>query len=344
MVWSKQLFLTARDVAVSTFFSHHSDRRSFYTQWSETDPKPISFKKNPGTDDKANNIYHIGSRTETNEQTNQDEDIWIDFVADTGDGGNSTYTVAKSLFEEKLNITVKTEKGNSNISLPRGDLLILGGDLAYPVANETEYRNRFLNFFEAALPITENERKELPVKEDEAVRAVVSFPQNHDWYDNLSIFSQIFCRKEKETFIDMKCPQNQSYAAVNLPFNWWLFGLDFALSGDIDELQFVYFKKIIESKTSPGFQSYHAISGARLVSWGLGFSPKNYHSKRYEALERLIEKTRGAIKYRNSPCGRSTLLSKIYIVHWARTSDYLWMRRCIFASDSWTEGVQDNRY
>ena len=220
----KQLFLTARDVAVSTFISHHSDRRSFYQEWSENPPKPISLKKNPGSDDKANN----------NEQSNQDEDIWIDFVADTGDGGNSTYTVAKALFEEKINITVNTEKGDSTISLPRCDLLILGGDLAYPVANETEYSEVFLEFFKAALPITEEARKNLPVNEDEAVRAVVSFPQNHDWYDNLSIFSQIFCREEKETFLDMKCPQIQSYAAVELPFNWWLFGLDFALSGDID--------------------------------------------------------------------------------------------------------------
>jgi len=50
------------------------------------------------------------------------EDLWFDFMADTGDGGNSTYSVARLLAQPSLKMG-KTE-------LPRGRLLIIGGDLA----------------------------------------------------------------------------------------------------------------------------------------------------------------------------------------------------------------------
>jgi len=56
---------------------------------------------------------------------NKDE-LWFDFMADTGDGGNSTYAVARLLAQPSLK--VRTE--GSKKSLPRGDLLLIGGDLA----------------------------------------------------------------------------------------------------------------------------------------------------------------------------------------------------------------------
>jgi hypothetical protein len=50
------------------------------------------------------------------------KDLWFDFMADTGDGGNSTYSVARLLAQPSLKM--------GKIELPRGDLLIIGGDLA----------------------------------------------------------------------------------------------------------------------------------------------------------------------------------------------------------------------
>lgn len=52
--------------------------------------------------------------------------IWFDFMADTGDGGNSSYAVARLLAQPSL----KARIGGSKLVLPRGDFLLIGGDLA----------------------------------------------------------------------------------------------------------------------------------------------------------------------------------------------------------------------
>lgn len=54
------------------------------------------------------------------------DDLWFDFMADTGDGGNSSYTVARLLAQPSINII----QDDSVLNLPRGDLLLIGGDLA----------------------------------------------------------------------------------------------------------------------------------------------------------------------------------------------------------------------
>lgn len=54
------------------------------------------------------------------------DDLWFDFIADTGDGGNSTYAVARLLAQPSLQI----RSNGSMHTLPRGDLLLIGGDLA----------------------------------------------------------------------------------------------------------------------------------------------------------------------------------------------------------------------
>lgn len=54
------------------------------------------------------------------------DDLWFDFMADTGDGGNSSYAVARLLAQPSINVN----GGDSILNLPRGDLLLIGGDLA----------------------------------------------------------------------------------------------------------------------------------------------------------------------------------------------------------------------
>lgn len=55
------------------------------------------------------------------------DELWFDFIADTGDGGNSTYSVARLLAQPSLFI----KADDSRLTLPRGQLLLIGGDLAY---------------------------------------------------------------------------------------------------------------------------------------------------------------------------------------------------------------------
>lgn len=59
-------------------------------------------------------------------QYSEKDDLWFDFMADTGDGGNSSYSVARLLAQPSIHLN----RGDSVLNLPRGDLLLIGGDLA----------------------------------------------------------------------------------------------------------------------------------------------------------------------------------------------------------------------
>lgn len=60
------------------------------------------------------------------DQLSEKEDLWFDFMADTGDGGNSSYAVARLLAKPSIQLT----RGDSVLPLQRGTLLLIGGDLA----------------------------------------------------------------------------------------------------------------------------------------------------------------------------------------------------------------------
>lgn len=60
------------------------------------------------------------------DQFSEEDDIWFDFMADTGDGGNSSYSVARLLAQP----TIHVQNNDSELTLPRGRLLLIGGDLA----------------------------------------------------------------------------------------------------------------------------------------------------------------------------------------------------------------------
>jgi hypothetical protein len=60
--------------------------------------------------------------------------LWFDFMADCGDGFNSTYQVARMLAQPNIS----TVHNGQERQLPRGKFLVNGGDLAYP--NPSEYR------------------------------------------------------------------------------------------------------------------------------------------------------------------------------------------------------------
>lgn len=60
------------------------------------------------------------------DQYSEHEELWFDFMADTGDGGNSSYSVARLLAQPYLRV----QNNGSQITLPRSNLLLIGGDLA----------------------------------------------------------------------------------------------------------------------------------------------------------------------------------------------------------------------
>jgi hypothetical protein len=72
---------------------------------------------------------------------------------------------------------------------PRGEILLFGGDTAYPVATAQEINNRVIVPFNQVL-------EALP--EDHRPRVLLGIPGNHDWYDGLDGFARMFRRYQSE--------------------------------------------------------------------------------------------------------------------------------------------------
>ncbi|XP_039171243.1 uncharacterized protein LOC104449600 isoform X2 [Eucalyptus grandis] len=186
----------------------------------------------------------------------QRDDFWFDFMADTGDGGNSSYSVARLLAQPSLCVPTS----ESVLSLPRGNLLLIGGDLAYPNPSAFNYERRFFCPFEYALQpppwykpeqIAVN-KPELPfglleLKRYDGPQAFI-IPGNHDWFDGLHTFMRYICHKSWLGGWFM--PQRKSYFALQLPKGWWIFGLDMALHCDIDVYQFNFFSELVKNKVA----------------------------------------------------------------------------------------------
>ncbi len=115
-----------------------------------------------------------------------DGDLWVDFVADTGDCSSVSHAVAKIIFED-YDVDDPAEPGG-RLVLPRGRLLVFGGDTAYPVATDLEIHNRVI------VPWNRVLRK----AHDGKHRVMIGIPGNHDWYAGLDGFGRMFRRRKGE--------------------------------------------------------------------------------------------------------------------------------------------------
>lgn len=109
-------------------------------------------------------------------------EVWIDFVADTGDDVTVSAAVGR--------LVARAYELEDGTLLPRGQVLMLGGDLAYPVATVREVTRRLVEPWNA---IFEAEDDGIP-------RLLLAVPGNHDWYDGLDGFArlcQVHCDFER---------------------------------------------------------------------------------------------------------------------------------------------------
>ena len=162
-------------------------------------------------------------------------DLWFDYVADLGDGWNSTYTVARLLAAEELKLDWN---GEAHVT-ERGRILVMGGDQVYPVPKAVEYENRTIGPYRAALPCAPGEAPEL-----------FAIPGSHDWYDGLVNFTSIFCRSHD--IGGWRTSQGRSYFALKLPNGWWLWGVDIQFGASLDEVQLQYFSDVAANQLQPG--------------------------------------------------------------------------------------------
>ncbi|KAI7737497.1 hypothetical protein M8C21_020982, partial [Ambrosia artemisiifolia] len=202
------------------------------------------------------NDSHDGARQEDflYDHFSEKKEFWFDFMADTCDGGNSSYSVARLLAQPSLDARMNDDL----IPLPRGNLLLIGGDLAYPNPSTENYEKRFFYPFEEALqPPSWYNKKHLAVNKPELPIGFFDLrqydgpqsfviPGNHDWFDGLQTFMRHIC--QKSWLGGWFMPQKKSYFALQLPKGWWVFGLDVALHNDIDSFQFKFFSELIRDK------------------------------------------------------------------------------------------------
>jgi hypothetical protein len=157
-------------------------------------------------------------------------------MADTGDGFNPTYAVARALAAPQLAVA----DGAEELHLPRGQVLVLGGDIAYPAASRDEFQNRFAGPFAAAFPGLED-GQERPL--------MLSVAGNHDWLDGLTTFLRVFT--EGHHIGGWQTRQSRSYFTVRLPHDWWLLCPDLALDYFIDAPQMEFFHRMVTSRSPP---------------------------------------------------------------------------------------------
>ncbi|MDG4763409.1 metallophosphoesterase [Solwaraspora sp. WMMD406] len=156
-----------------------------------------------------------------------DGELWIDYVADLGDGFPATYSLAYLLAQPDLAI-------DGAVRLPRGDLLVMGGDQVYPSASGEAYEDRCKGPYQAASPKAPTGRPQ---------PTLYAIPGNHDWYDGLTAFLRLFARRRDASIGGWRTEQKRSYFAVRLPHNWWLFAIDEQFGAYLDDPQLMYFEQ-----------------------------------------------------------------------------------------------------
>lgn len=177
--------------------------------------------------------------------------IWLDYVADLGDGFDATHSIAWLAGRDYLGLgkagepspqpipkDCMTEASESDFQdfkhvLPGGSVMIFGGDLVYPTASPQNYEERTVGPYYAARPWQKVGRKF-------AGRALYSIPGNHDWYDGLASFVRRFCQRGRWIGA-WQVQQKRSYFALRLGHGFSIWGLDLATADDFDAAQLEYF-------------------------------------------------------------------------------------------------------
>jgi len=159
-------------------------------------------------------------------------DFWFDYTADVGDGFDATYTVAALLAQPTLHVE------GVDGELPRGQMLVLGGDEVYPTASTKAYDDRTVGPYRSAMPSASPQ----PL--------MLALPGNHDWYDGLTAFLRLFT--QDRMIGGWRTEQKRSYFTVQLPHRWWLVGLDSQLDTYFDDPQLKYFEATLTANLRPG--------------------------------------------------------------------------------------------
>lgn len=245
----KLLSKLLNNVILSSIFGRYADRRLMVAALDTVTPE-----------------IHLQRATKLRKTFTPDSDgaVWIDWVADLGDGFDSTYAVATLLARKELMVGIDR--------LPRGQALFMGGDEVYPAASAQAYKNQLRQPYAWAFP--DHDRKS-----DEGV-PLFAIPGNHDWYDGLVLFLAFFCREKPWHVGSWRSQQRRSYFAVQITDRWWIWAADIQLADDMDQPQADYFtaiaremprdSRIILCSAEPGWLYTHTNAKSwRIMSYAI---------------------------------------------------------------------------
>jgi hypothetical protein len=242
-----QLLRTAQQVAIATVFGRNADARVIEALARPDAGSPA------GAGEKEEAAPRSRSSS-AHEYSGFATPFWIDYVADTGDGWDATYTVAYHLAQDELQLRQsENESGGPVETTRRGDALVFGGDEVYPIASYEEYERRLVLPYSYAFPPLPDAPGSSASADVAATSSepttrqpdVFAIPGNHDWYDSLVSFTRLFC--SRQSFAGWRAPQERSYFALRLPKGWWLIGTDVQLGSDIDRPQRAFFEALAET-------------------------------------------------------------------------------------------------
>jgi len=161
-------------------------------------------------------------------------EFWFDYISDTGDGMQATYSIAylclsklwvKELWPEMpddsdaevhLDHNVNNER-TALVPMPRGEFLLVGGDTCYHLSDYSSLHIRFQTPFSWAYQDLEDDLKASKkmdepkaLEERKNRRPLFGIPGNHDYYDMLDGFRRQF------RFPIKSRPENILYAEGDL--------------------------------------------------------------------------------------------------------------------------------
>jgi hypothetical protein len=214
----------------------------------------------------------------------QTGEMWVDYLADTGDGWNATFSVFSSLWKKAITVTHEGQTYHTK----RGSVLLMGGDEVYPFGSNTHYMERLVGPMEAAAPrdtgwsrlknrLQNRQHKKGALSRadwdkygdsfDERLRCLAdgmggpnangspdtfAVAGNHDWYDGLVSFCRLFC--EQRMLGGWNTRQTRSYFVVSLSHGWWVVGVDIRLN------------QVGERRETPAIHSRRHTSGRRAAN------------------------------------------------------------------------------
>ncbi len=185
-------------------------------------------------------------------------ELWFDYVGDTGDGEAAMYSVAY-LLQAELRLGADADErdrrrgpvmvtlgdpGAGPALLPPGQFVLFGGDTAYHVADRATIAGRVRAPFAWAARDLHAAGAALTPR-----RRLYGIPGNHDWYDDLSGFGDLFRKggtpAREHGPLDLagfERVQTASYVGIELPWQWHLWGLD--VEHGLDARQESYFRSL----------------------------------------------------------------------------------------------------